>query len=312
MKRLICLAFALSLVPTSARAKDCGPRTVPRTVPTDRAAETGARPRLPAPTAEYVTCALSVERLLAKAKPPEQSLARFVDYRKNGEKRVFVDNPDFWAREVDFSCEAIWKTDCGPGNRWNMFGATAISPRHVLFSRHAAPKNGIELLFRSADGEVVMRKLVGQRTVTGDLAVGALDEDLPPAIRPAVIPSPDVTHQFGTIRALPVVTLNQLEEAIVSDLACLMQLEDTGIEAVAVKPASPRRARFYKKVVAGDSSNPRFLIAGNRAILISLMWHGEGGSGTYIPLFAPLIRDAMDELRPGYVLREVTFRRARE
>ena len=258
-------------------------------------------------TPEYIMFVLPVDSRLQKAKPPAQSLARFLDYKKNGAEGKFVDNPDFWAKDIDFTCEAVWKTDAGPGNRGNMFGATAITPRHVIFSQHCAPAEGIELTFRGSDGKTVTRKLGPRRGVDGDIFVGILDEDLPPTVKPATLLATDTARKFGAARGLPVITLNQNEEAVVADTLGLFWLEGTSFETLAIKPMTEPRATFYKPVISGDSSNPRFFLAGDQAILICLMWHGNGGSGAYLPLLTPRIKKAVKELKPGYKVQEATF-----
>lgn len=295
MKRLTCLTIASSLVALSG----WGAQTNTNTTQT-ATASTNVTP-------EYIMFVLPVDSRLRKAKPPAQSLARFLDYKKNGAEGKFVDNPDFWAKDIDFTCEAVWKTDAGPGNRGNMFGATAITPRHVIFSQHCAPAEGIELTFRGSDGTVVTRKLGPRRGVDGDIFVGVLDKDLPPTVRPATLLATDTARKFGAARGLPVITLNQNEEAVVADTLGLFWLEGTSFETLAVKSPVEPRATFYKPVVSGDSSNPRFFLAGDRAILICLMWHGNGGSGAYLPLLTPRIKKAVNELKSGYKVQEATF-----
>lgn len=305
MKHLACLTIAGTLAVLSAgvRGNTVG-TTMPNRATTNATQNATAVTNVPP---EYVLFVLSLNNRLLKAKPPAQSLARFIDYKKNGAEGKFVDNPDFWGKDLDFTCEAIWKTDAGPGNRGNMFGATAITPRHVIFSQHCAPKEGIELTFRGSDGTVVKRKLGPRRGVDGDIFVGLLDQDLPPSVKPATLLATDTARKFGPARGLPVITLNQHEEAVVADTLGLFWLEGTSFETLAVKPAQEPRASFYKPVVSGDSSNPRFFLAGDRPILICLMWHGNGGSGAYLPLLMPRIKKAVKELKPGYKVQEINF-----
>ncbi len=78
-------------------------------------------------------------------------------------------------------------------------------------------------------------------------------------------------------------------------------------------PLDPTRAAFYELLVAGDSSNPKFLLLGDQPILLSIHWM-ENHAGSSIRRYADLVDAAMMNLSPhlGYRLQMVDLDRFRK
>lgn len=78
-------------------------------------------------------------------------------------------------------------------------------------------------------------------------------------------------------------------------------------------PLDPTRAAFYETLVAGDSSNPKFLLLGDEPILLSIHWM-ENHAGASILRYADLVDAAMTNLSPhlGYRLERVELDRFRK
>ena len=70
---------------------------------------------------------------------------------------------------------------------------------------------------------------------------------------------------------------------------------------------------FYETLVAGDSSNPKFLLLGEQPVLLSIHWF-DNHAGASIRRYADLIDAAMTNLSPnlGYRLETVDLDRFRK
>ena len=62
------------------------------------------------------------------------------------------------------------------------------------------------------------------------------------------------------------------------------------------EPRDSRRAQFYEPLISGDSGNPRFLLIGDRLVLLNVTYSGQGGGGSQLTRFAGEMEDAMNEL----------------
>ncbi|MGN0852840.1 MAG: hypothetical protein ACI4Q3_05640 [Kiritimatiellia bacterium] len=247
----------------------------------------------------------SVDSRLA-GKDPVRAMRRFAGYGGEAAKAGrFTPNPDFWAKGVDFSCASMWNSQGG-----NTRAGTAVTPRHVVFAHHYALQPGTRLDFWGTDGTVHSRKLVATcRVSTTDLAVGALDADLPGSVRPAPILPADYATYLGRGADVPCVAFDYEEKALVVELAAI----PNGRRETDVRTHAPRdanRLRFFEQLVAGDSGNPVFLVMNEDAILLltSFRRSVDGApSGPSPTLLRTLLQYEMDRLAPGYRLREYDF-----
>ncbi len=229
-----------------------------------------------------------------------RALCRYVDYVANGEHGVFIKNPDFGARGIDFSCASPWNShgkQCRAG--------TAVSARHVVFAHHFPIQVDACITFVGNDGRTVKRRLVNAKRVgNSDLAVGLLDEDLPKTVKPAYVLPNDFTNDVGYANAFPVVVFDQEEKALVREIPSVYR----GASAVQSlrKPKGGLRRRFYEEIVSGDCGDPAFLVVRGGVILLATVDSVTGASPSVFMLREEVQR-AMDELMPGYRLREYSF-----
>lgn len=243
----------------------------------------------------------------------EGVLNRFVDFEKNAAELKFVENPDFWARDADFSALSVWndatKDMWGGGCERRNLAGVAISPRHVLCSHHYGIPTGTTLYFLGPKSGVVGRKVVASDCVAQvtDLRVCLLDEDLPRDITPLKTLPENYADYLGDGKGLKSATMNQYRELIVQQLAAIPSTENRTRLLSAMKPKEAEDAAKYKSIISGDSGCPRFLIINGEPILISLMWHGGSGSGVFIPHFRREIQNTMNRLAKGCELGEVSL-----
>ena len=229
-----------------------------------------------------------------------RALSRYVDYVANGEHGVFIENPDFWAKGIDFSCVSPWNShgrQCRAG--------TAVSARHVVFAHHFPIQVGAYITFVDNDGRTVKRRLDNVKRVgDSDLAVGLLDVDLPKTVKPAYVLPKDFTNYVGYANAFPVVVFDQEEKALIREIPSVYRVA-SAVQSLR-KPKGELRRRFYEKIMEGDCGDPAFLVVRGGVILLATIDSVTGASPSVFVLCEGVQR-AMDELMPGYRLKEYPF-----
>lgn len=243
---------------------------------------------------------------------PAVCLSRFADYPPSKGKlgfprclweKPFSVNEKFWLKDVDFSCASPWNDSCGAAR-----AGTLISKRHVIFAKHFPLWKGVRILFVDGEGEVCPCRIEATKAFEeSDIMIGLLDYEVAPNIHPAKILPDDFAKYIGNGNGLPVVTFNQREEAILTEL--------NGISTNRVElwqgshqPTIKEHAAFRKPLVGGDSGNPAFLLIGKELILLYCLKNGNCGGGPSIYRQRKEIQKAMDELCPGYVLEAFDFK----
>ena len=244
--------------------------------------------------------ARSVDARLAAASPTN-GLARFVGYPNGAKQDTFTPNPAFWAKDVDFSCASPWNSVHG-----NLRAGTLISKRHVLFAKHFPLAKGARILFVDRKGDVCPCRIADMRPIANsDAVVGLLNYEVTPNIRPAKILPLDWAGALGAGAGLPVVTLNQKEEAVVGELGGLSPLGGGSWIGARQPDPGTLRGAFARRIVSGDSGNPVFLLVGNEPVLVYCLHTGGGGGGPAVHALRIAIQAAMDALAPGYRLETV-------
>ena len=259
--------------------------------------------------------ARSVDARLA-GKAPATALPYFLDYPQTAfATNALAANPGCWASDIDLSCESPWNDEAK-----NRKSGTLVSPIHMLLANHhKPPEPGTNFWFRAPDGTVYVRSIQAKQCIVStpdtDLVVALLDEPLPPSIAPAKILPENFREHLGTGLGLPAVSLDQEGKILVSEIVELAGEEEDGWPSWAESrlPLDPTRAAFYELLVAGDSSNPKFLLLEDQPILLSIHWM-ENHAGASIRRYADLIDAAMTNLSPnlGYRLETVDLDRFRK
>ena len=156
----------------------------------------------------------NLEERLAKS-TSAKVLSRYVDYKANAPRDIFIANTNFWARGIDFSCVSPWNSKSG-----SLRGGTLISPRHIVCSAHFPLIIGTRILFvNDADGGVCPCYLEKKKVVKGtDIMIGLLNAEVTPNIKPAKI-LPDNYELFLDEKGfgMPVATFNQNEELFLTE-----------------------------------------------------------------------------------------------
>lgn len=238
---------------------------------------------------------------------PHKELSRFLDYPPGAGKLgfpgcLFCDpfpaNPDFWLKDVDFSCASPWSDEGG-----TVRAGTLISKRHIIFAKHFPLWKGCRVLFVDQQGEVCPCRIAATKALGEcDIAVGLLHYEVTSNIHPAKILPDDYAKWIGDGKGLPIVTFNQREQALLSECC--------GITSNSVSNVASTNSSWKAlggKIVTGDSGNPAFLLIGNEPILLYCLYSGGVGHGPAIHRYRNQIQKAMDELCPGYKLEAFDF-----
>ena len=261
--------------------------------------------------------ARSVDARLA-GKAPATALPYFLDYPQTAfATNALAANPGCWASDIDLSCESPWNDEAK-----NRKSGTLVSPIHMLLANHhKPPEPGTNFWFRAPDGTVYVRSIQAKQRIVStpdtDLVVAILNEPLPPAIQPAKILPENFREHLGSGLGLPAVSLDQEGKILVSEIVDLETDEDAEEELPSLSasrvPVAPTRAAFYETLVAGDSSNPKFLLLDDQPVLLSIHWF-ENHAGASIRRYADLVDAAMTNLSPhlDYRLETVDLDRFRK
>ncbi len=221
---------------------------------------------------------------------------------------------NFWARGLDFSCVSPWNSHGG-----RVRAGTAISKRHVIFAKHFPMSVGTRIVFVGEDGGICPCSITKTKAIPKtDIMIGALDYELTPNIKPAKVMRHDWMQSFAGVTNLPVVTFNQHEQLLYSELSVatngvrawnhavegtqrgkMPRLPVGGGDGVEVPEAAIQRKG---RIIVGDSGDPAFMIYKGEPVLLYCLLSGGVGHGPWIHKHLYEIQSAMDELEPGYKL----------
>ena len=249
----------------------------------------------------------SVNERIAGA-DPAVCLSRFADYPPSKGKlgfprclweKPFPGNERFWLKDVDFSCASPWNDEGGP-----IRAGTLISKRHIIFARHLPLWRGCRILFVDRQGEVCPCRIEATKPVgKTDIVIGLLDYEVTPNIKPAKILPDDFQKHIGDGKGFPIITFNQNEEAVVTEVREFREYLNTDIAV-----PRPGWKGLGKRLVSGDSGNPAFLLIGKEPILLfCVLSGGLVGTGPSVFHFRREIQRTMDELCLGYKLEPFDF-----
>lgn len=226
---------------------------------------------------------------------------------QNHTAEVYVRNPNFWGKTVDFTC-------CSP---WNSTGSktragTLVTPRHIIFAAHYQINTGARIRFVDNDNNVITRTMIAKKThpnyvlYNPDFVIGLLDSDVPSAISPCKAFSSSCQTYLNLSNLAysrpAAVGLDQEEKGLIIDLASKSSFRSS---------SDSTRNIFNENKISGDSGNPAFVIVNGELVLITVWTYGGAGSGTaicdYIDDLNQMIIDVdtIGGVSTGYTLTEV-------
>lgn len=217
-------------------------------------------------------------------------------------------NENCWAYGIDISGASPWNS-----SEWGLKAGTAISRRHIIFAHHYQIPPGNTIKFIGTDNSTNIFTIVANKSLAGtDITIGLLSGDLPESVTPSYILPTDYGRFVGDARRLPMLFIDNEENARITDSNALpYQSKDSD----GLVPVDAKRRLYFDAVVSGDSGGPKYFVCGNTVILAcALHTYGTGasGRGPFVTFYRNRIQAVMDELCPGYTLRVFdmsTFRR---
>lgn len=243
---------------------------------------------------------------------PEKVLCRFLDYPPSrgtlGFPRCLFENPfplnpDFYLKGIDFSCVSPWNDSYGVER-----AGTAISKRHIVFAKHFPIAKGTRMAFVGQNGEVSHYTVKDTRELKScDIAIGLLDYELTPDIRPACILPENYTNAIPIGLRLPLVTFNKREQATLGEIEIILTSDKTRTRLKTRRLAREELKPYETNAVRGDSGSPAFMIYNGHPILVYCLLTGGAGRGPSLHNHRLEIQQMMDELCPGYRLAEFDF-----
>lgn len=220
----------------------------------------------------------------------------------------YTRNPQSWVSGVNMTPVAVWNSETAAyGNSWR--GQTLVSPRHYIGAAHWPVSVGTVLHFITSANVVVARTVTARQVISGtDITVGVLDSDVPGTIGFArVLPAawaaklPTISSSFP----VPVVKLNQAQQALLVDLAALGSGGFDGVKCQV--PTASDRVSFYGRSLTGDSGSPVFAVVNDTMVLLCALYGGEAGNGPFVTAYRTEINAAMTALGGGYQLTDVAL-----
>jgi len=239
-------------------------------------------------------------------------LSRFLDYPPGPGKlgfprglfqNPFPANPDFWLKDLDFSCASPWSDQYG-----NLRAGTAISRRHVISAKHFPLAAGTRIAFVGVNGDVSHYSIKATKALAEpDIMIGLLDYELTPDVHPAKVLPPNYEKWLTHHTYWPVVTLNQHERTVLTELVCISNAPPRTMILINGRVSREEQKKFSGCVVLGDSGSPAFMLYKGKPILLYCIMASGPGFGPMIHENRQEVQRAMDDLCPGYKLDEFDF-----
>jgi hypothetical protein len=203
-----------------------------------------------------------------------------------------------WMKAIDFS-----------GVAWdNPRTLTMISPRHALMARHYQRKIGSKVTFHDRRGRPVTRKINGIENLMHDIAVVILDEDLPATIKAYRLlpPGESYSELLRGSHALITSWANGTRKVHIHAVFSVFSGLVTFVDAATLP------AKFFNKLIKGDSGNPSFLWLNNEPVLIETHTYGGSGRGPFFStpenfskINAAMLKLSKAQKAPVYQLKTV-------
>lgn len=241
--------------------------------------------------------------------------AKLVFSTQNHAGAHYVRNVDGWVYGIPaMPCASPWNTVSA-----QYWAGTAVTPRHVIFARHAQVATGATLRFVTADNQIVTRTMTHKGSLSGDgynadFTIGVLDADLPASVPFAKILPENVAAKLPIIEGVPAFGLDQEEKAVIFDHRTEAEWIGAGNAApisFQYPPINSARYAFSEALISGDSGNPVFTLIGEELVILSVWTYGGAGAGSSVRLLQAQLNaliDAVDAaagISTGYELTPI-------
>lgn len=169
------------------------------------------------------------------------------------------------------------------GVSWNdPRAATAVSRNHVVMAAHFIRPADVPLIFHDRSGNRHVRTLTSVRALTGvgDIAIGRLNQPLPPGVKHYRFAEP--------ADAVPMKLVFVTDQKMTVSLHRLGQV-GAGRVILGYDPKIPKT--YWRNLVVGDSGHPAFIERNGELLLLTTFTTGGPGTGPFYG--EPAVRQAV-------------------
>ena len=156
---------------------------------------------------------------------------------------------------------------------------TLVTRQHVVMAAHYKRPVLSKVVFHDRNGKQVSRVLVAVRNVTGDCAVGLLNDPVPkgykvyPLLKPEPILGEKLKGEF-------VLVTDQNKRLFVHEVGNVSKRAN-GYSNIALRYDAAKQIGYGKILVTGDSGNPSFVMVKGEPVLIEAHHTGGAGAGPF-------------------------------
>jgi hypothetical protein len=223
---------------------------------------------------------------------------------KNHSTLTYIRNTNNLISNVNTTCISPWNSRLGGAG-----GGTLISPRHVIYCKHAShyPIVGDTIRFVSESNQVITRTVTQVLTLnqspSPDMVIIVLNSDAttengqPSGISFCkVLPINWYRYlpsMYGAKNSLPFIHHDQEQKSLIYLWNSSVDLNNNSF--IISFPSDANQLNFNEPLIIGDSGNPQFVIINNQMVLLSVQ-----GNPNFIPYYMSEINNVMSTL--GYQL----------
>jgi hypothetical protein len=224
---------------------------------------------------------------------------------KNHDTSTYIRNINSLISNVNTTSISPWNSRHGGAS-----GGTLISPRHMIYCKHANfyPIIGDTVRFVNESNQVITRTVTQVLTInqspTPDMVIVVLNSDAtiengqPSGISFCKFLPIDwyryLPSMYGLSRnTLPYIHHDQEQKSLIYLWNSITDLNDSQFRTSF--PTDTNQLIFNEPLITGDSGNPQFIIVNNQMVLLSVQ-----GNPNFIPYYMSEINNAMSVL--GYQL----------
>ena len=176
---------------------------------------------------------------------------------------------DTWTRKFDASGISFNDTKT----------CTLVTPQHVVMAAHYQRKIPGAVILHDRNGKQIMRVLVATRNVTGDCAVGLLNQPVPAGFKiyPLLTPEPNLGER---LKGEFVLVTDQKKRVFVHEVRGVSKIAN-GYSSIFFKYDASKKIGYGKILISGDSGNPSFVMVNGEPVLIETHHTGGAGAGPF-------------------------------
>lgn len=156
---------------------------------------------------------------------------------------------------------------------------TLITPQHVVMASHYKRPVPSSVVFHDRNGKRLHRVLVSARNVSGDCAIGLLNEPVPAGykIYPLLAPQSNLTER---LKGEFVLVTDQNKRVFVHEVQGISK-QSNNYSMIFLKYDQSKKIGYGKILVSGDSGNPSFVMVNGEPVLIETHHSGGAGAGPF-------------------------------